>query len=138
VFGPGYARADTGVLRLLALCALPALVTNTALSVARSQRRMGTVAGIQVAICVLVWGLSALLMEHLGITGVGAAWLVAQTATAAVLVAWPRLWLPPRRHGVHQPGGGGGRAATTGEETNEHDDEGPDGAGPATPAVSAT
>jgi O-antigen/teichoic acid export membrane protein len=143
VFGPGYARAGTGALRLLALCALPALVTNTALSVARSQRRMGTVAGIQVAICVLVWGLSALLMGHLGITGVGAAWLIAQTATAAVLVAWPRLWLPPATAPRHQSTRRrGGRAATnpTGEETHvgKHDDEGPDGAGPATSAVSAT
>jgi hypothetical protein len=104
---------------------------------------MGTVAGIQVAICVLVWGLSAQLMGHLGITGVGAAWLIAQTATAAVLVAWPRLWLPPATAPRHQSTRRrGGRAATnpTGEETHvgKHDDEGPDGAGPATSAASAT
>jgi O-antigen/teichoic acid export membrane protein len=123
VFGPGYARAGTGALRLLALCALPALITNTALSVARSQRRMGTVAGIQVAICALVWGLSAVLMGPLGITGVGAAWLVAQTATAAALVAWPRLWLPPAaapRHRLTRRRGRPGSKNPTGEENNEH------------------
>jgi O-antigen/teichoic acid export membrane protein len=127
LFGPGYARADTGALRLLALCALPALITNTALNAARSQRRMATVAGIQIAICTMVWGLSALLMGSLGINGVGAAWLVAQTATAAVLVAWPRLWLPPAaaprhrstrrrgRPGSKKPDGGENHEAASAE-----------------------
>jgi O-antigen/teichoic acid export membrane protein len=97
LLGPGYARADTGALRLLALSALPALLTNTAISVTRSQRRMPMVAGIQVSICVLVWALSAALMGPLGLTGIGAAWLIAQTVTAAALAARPRLWLPARR-----------------------------------------
>ena len=122
LFGPGYARADTSVLRLLALCALPALVTNTALNAARSQRRMAVVAGIQVAICVLVWGLSALLMGSLGITGVGVAWLVAQTVTAAALVAWPRLWLPPAgapRHRLTRRRGRPGGEIPNGGEQNE-------------------
>jgi O-antigen/teichoic acid export membrane protein len=94
--GPGYPSA-TGVLRLLALSALPALITNTAISVTRSLRHMRMVAGIQVCICVLVWGLSAALMGPLGITGIGVAWLAAQTVTAAALVLRPRLWLPARR-----------------------------------------
>jgi O-antigen/teichoic acid export membrane protein len=94
--GPGYPSA-TGVLRLLALSALPALITNTAISVTRSLRHMRMVAGIQVCICVLVWGLSATLMGPLGITGIGVAWLAAQTVTAAALTLLPRLWLPARR-----------------------------------------
>ena len=81
MFGQGYAAADVGALRLLALAALPALITNTAISAARSRRCMRTVVGIQVCICVLVWGLSAVLMDPLGITGVGAAWLIAQGTT---------------------------------------------------------
>lgn len=93
-FGPGYARAGAGVLRLLALSALPALITNTAISAARSRRRMSVVAAIQVCICALVWGLAALLMGPLGLAGIGAAWLIAQTTAAVVLIAWPRLWLP--------------------------------------------
>ncbi len=97
VFGRGYARADAGVLRLLALSALPTLITNTAISVARSQRRMRTVVGIQIAITALVWGISAALMGRLGIAGVGAAWLIAQSLAAGVLVLWPRLWIPPGR-----------------------------------------
>jgi len=96
VFGPGYVRADVGPLRLVALSALPALITNTAISVTRSLRRMRVVLAIQVGICALVWGLSIVLIGPLGITGVAAAWLIAQTATAAALVAGWRLWLPAR------------------------------------------
>jgi O-antigen/teichoic acid export membrane protein len=99
-FGPGYAQADVTPLRLLALASLPALITNTAISATRSQRRMRMVLGIQVTICVLVWGLSAALMGHFGITGVAAAWLIAQTATALVLAARPRSWLPAAPHGA--------------------------------------
>lgn len=94
VFGRGYAVADVTALRLLALAAFPALITNTAISVTRSQRRMRMVVAIQVAICALVWGLSDLFMGRLGITGLGAAWLIAQTVTATALLIWHRLWLP--------------------------------------------
>jgi O-antigen/teichoic acid export membrane protein len=106
VFGRGYADADVTPLRLLALAALPAVITNTAISATRSQRRMRMVLGIQVAICALVWGLSAALIGHLGITGVAAAWLIAQTATALVLAVRPRSWIPPARPGVGPSFGG--------------------------------
>jgi O-antigen/teichoic acid export membrane protein len=96
-FGHSYAISDAWPLRLLALSALPALVTNTAISATRSQRRMRVVAGIQICICAMVWGCSAALMGPLGLTGVGAAWLIAQTVTAAVLLAKPTLWLPAGR-----------------------------------------
>jgi len=103
-FGRGYAQADVTPLRLLTLAALPTLVTNTAISVTRSLRRMRMVVGIQVCLCALVWTLSVSLIGRLGITGVAAAWLTAQTVTALGLMIAPRLWLPaPRRamrHGV--------------------------------------
>ncbi len=95
VFGRGYAQTDVTPLRLLALASLPALITNTAISATRSQRKMRMVVGIQVSICVLAWGLSLAVIGHLGITGVAAAWLTAQTATALVLAVRPRSWLPP-------------------------------------------
>jgi O-antigen/teichoic acid export membrane protein len=104
IFGPGYARADVGVLRLLALSSIPAVVTNTAVSVTRSQRRMAIVVGIQLSICALVWGLSIGLIHPLGITGVGAAWFIAQSAVAAVLLVWPGLWIPARRAPRHAAG----------------------------------
>jgi O-antigen/teichoic acid export membrane protein len=101
VFGPGYARADAGALRLLALSSIPAMVTNLAVSVTRSKRRMKVVVGIQFSICALVWALSFVLVGPLGITGVGAAWLIAQSAVAAVLLVWPALWIPARRPPRH-------------------------------------
>jgi O-antigen/teichoic acid export membrane protein len=100
-FGSGYAKADVTVLRLLALSALPAIITNTAVSVTRSQRRMRMVVGIQICVFALVWGLGIALVGPLGITGIGAAWLIAETAVAAVLVIWPRLWLPRGREPRH-------------------------------------
>jgi len=96
-FGRAYAEADVTPLRLLALAALPAIITNTAISATRSQRRMRMVLGIQVAICALVWSLSTMLIGRLGITGVAAAWLIAQTATALVLVIRPSSWMPSAR-----------------------------------------
>jgi len=97
-FGRGYAQADVTPLRLLTLAALPTLVTNTAISVTRSLRRMRMVVGIQVCLCTIVWVLSVVLIGRLGITGVAAAWLTAQTLTALGLIVAPRLWLPaPRR-----------------------------------------
>ena len=93
-FGRGYAEADVTPLRLVALAALPAIITNTAISATRSQRKMRMVLGIQVAICALVWGLSVALIGHLGITGAAAAWLIAQTVTALVLAVRPQSWMP--------------------------------------------
>jgi O-antigen/teichoic acid export membrane protein len=101
VFGPGYALADVGALRLLALSSIPAMVTNLAVSVTRSKRRMKVVVGIQLSICALVWGLSIVLIGPLGITGVGAAWFIAQSAVAAVLLVSPGLWIPARRPPRH-------------------------------------
>ncbi len=100
VFGRGYAQADVTPLRLLALASLPAIITNTAISVTRSQRRMRMVLGIQVSICALVWSLSAMLIGHLGITGAAVAWLIAQLATALALTVKPRLWMPSVRIGT--------------------------------------
>jgi O-antigen/teichoic acid export membrane protein/GT2 family glycosyltransferase len=96
-FGRGYAEADVTPLRLLALAALPTIITNTAISATRSQRKMRVVLGIQVAICALVWGLSATLIGRFGITGVAVAWLTAQTATALVLAVRPLSWMPSAR-----------------------------------------
>ncbi len=105
VFGRGYAAADVTLLRLLALSALPTIITNTAISVTRSQRRMRAVVGIQVCLFALVWGISIRVMRPLGITGIGLAWLVAETSVSAVLVSWPRLWLPPRPAARHASAG---------------------------------
>lgn len=94
VFGAQYARDGAGLLRLLALSALPNLVVVAAVSVARTRQRMRLVVVTYAAICVLVLGLTAVLLPVMGVSGAGAAWLAALTVVAAALL-WRRdLWLP--------------------------------------------
>ncbi|MFI8297914.1 lipopolysaccharide biosynthesis protein [Streptomyces nigra] len=95
LFGPGYAEHATTVLRLLALAALPNLLFSVAVDVLRARRRMRLVVGLQVALCVLVLGLSWLLLPVLGVTGAGVAWLLAECLVAAPLLIWRSRWLVP-------------------------------------------
>ncbi|MFD7695296.1 lipopolysaccharide biosynthesis protein [Streptomyces sp. NPDC059805] len=95
LFGPGYAEHATTVLRLLALAALPNLVFSVAVDVLRARRRMRLVVGLQVALCVLVLGLSRVLLPVLGVTGAGVAWLLAECLVAAPLLLLRSRWLVP-------------------------------------------
>jgi O-antigen/teichoic acid export membrane protein len=99
LFGPDYAAHGTGVLRLLALAALPNLVVSVAIDAARARRRLRWAILLQVSLCALVTGLGLLLMPELGIAGVGWAWLVAETVLCVPLLATLHRWLPigPRR-----------------------------------------
>lgn len=97
VMGPAYAQEGTTVLRLLALSAIPYILVSAAVNVARVQRRMTRVVVIYVSLCAGVIGLTWLLLEPMGITGVGVAWLTSQTAVAAVIAApWIARWLAGR------------------------------------------
>lgn len=94
VFGTQYAQDGAGLLRLLALSGLPNLVVVAAVSVARARQRMRLVVVVYAAICILVLGLTAVLLPVMGVSGAGAAWLAALTLVAAALL-WRRdLWLP--------------------------------------------
>ncbi|MFJ4752865.1 lipopolysaccharide biosynthesis protein [Streptomyces sp. NPDC088763] len=93
-FGPGYAEHGTVLLRLLALSALPNLVFSLAVDVARMHRQMRAVVGLQLALCVLVLGLSAILLPRLGLAGGGVAWLAALSLLAVYLVIRRSRWLP--------------------------------------------
>ncbi|HEV8632792.1 MAG TPA: teichoic acid transporter [Chloroflexota bacterium] len=86
VFGDDYVAEGTPLLRLLALAALPNMVTSLAVSTARAQRRISAVVLVLALLCVLSLGLSYVLVRTHGITGVGIAWLVSQSTVAAV--AW--------------------------------------------------
>ncbi|WP_051967534.1 polysaccharide biosynthesis protein [Kitasatospora mediocidica] len=91
LFGPGYAAAGTAPVRLLALAALPNLVLGVAVDVARAQRRLRRVVGLQAALCALVLGLTLLLLPSMGLTGVGLAWLIAECVIAVpLLITLPR------------------------------------------------
>ncbi|MFF7639449.1 lipopolysaccharide biosynthesis protein [Streptomyces canus] len=94
IFGPEYARYGANLLRLTALSALPNIVTVAAVSMCRVQRRLRLLVGILGAVCTLATVLTYVLLPVMGITGVGAAWLLAQTAAAGVLWWRRSSWLP--------------------------------------------
>jgi hypothetical protein len=112
-FPAEYGANATTLLRLLLLSAIPNVVTVTYLSVARVQRRMGAVIGATAALAVGVVGLSVVLTNAVGVTGVGVAWLVSQSVLATVLLLGElrTVWLPyvpHRRWGGHRSRAGAG------------------------------
>jgi O-antigen/teichoic acid export membrane protein/thiamine kinase-like enzyme len=96
LFGQEYATEGTLVLRLLCLSALPNIITSLYISIVRVQRRMKALILVLTSLSFLVLTLSYILLGIYGITGIGLAWLLSQTAVAAVLMATQlgRLWLP--------------------------------------------
>ncbi|MGW5332174.1 lipopolysaccharide biosynthesis protein [Streptomyces bauhiniae] len=90
VFGAGYAEAATPLLRWFAVGAVLRVVMETYFAVLRAQSRTAGLAWLQGALCVLVLGLTLLLLPRMGLTGAG----VAEIASLAVIVAVaaPRLW----------------------------------------------
>jgi O-antigen/teichoic acid export membrane protein len=86
LFGENYASEGTTLLRLLSLSAVPNIITSLYLSIVRVQRRMKAVVTMLVSLCVLILGLTYLLLPVYGINGIGIAWLVGQTAVALVLL----------------------------------------------------
>lgn len=92
IFGQPY-RSASGLLRLLALAALPHLVVSTAVSSARAQRRMVVVVGVLSCLCGLTLALGWLLLHVMGLAGVGLAWLLAQSLIAGFLLIRRDLWL---------------------------------------------
>lgn len=81
-FGQDYAQAGAPLLRWLTLGTLPNAVIALSLSLARIKNQARVVVWIQGAFCGLGLGLSALLLPHAGITGVGIAWLISQASIA--------------------------------------------------------
>jgi O-antigen/teichoic acid export membrane protein len=96
VFPAGFGENATTLLRVLLLSAIPNVVTVTYLSIARVQRRMRAVIVATLCLAVGVVGLSVVLTHAIGVTGVGVAWLVSQSALALVLLLGElrTVWLP--------------------------------------------
>ncbi|MET8245367.1 lipopolysaccharide biosynthesis protein [Streptomyces sp. NPDC005202] len=90
VFGEGYAHAATPLLRWFAVGALLRVVMETYFAVLRAQSRTAGLAWLQGLLCVLVLGLTLLLLPRLGLTGAG----VAEISSLAVIVtiAAPKLF----------------------------------------------
>jgi len=87
LMGEAYATDGATVLRLLALSALPFIITATAISAYRARRYTRPVGIINAAVFGMVTVLTLLLLPVVGITGVGVAWLATQSAVALVLLA---------------------------------------------------
>ncbi|MFL6117534.1 MAG: glycosyltransferase, partial [Catenulispora sp.] len=97
IFGTQYSHNAAGLLRVLALAALPNVVIMAAVSVACVEQRMRRVVVIYGMVSALVVGLTAVLLPVMGLIGAGVAWAVATTVTAAALLLRRDLW-HPRRH----------------------------------------
>ena len=99
VFGPHYAATGVTVLALAALAALAALpevVVRSAIAAARVQRRAAVLGGLPAAVAGMALAGSWVLAPRLGLVGVGAALLTAETLAAAVVLAADRRATPRR------------------------------------------
>jgi len=87
IFGHGYAANGTDLLRLLALSVIPYSINLIYFSLARIRARVTGIVIVQATLAVLTLGLSYPLLDRLGVTGIGLAWLISQGAVAIVLLA---------------------------------------------------
>lgn len=101
LYGDAYAADGSALLRLLSLSAIPYAFVFIYVSIARVQRRIRSVFFVFAALCTLVLIFAYLFSSRYGVTGVGLAWLLAQSVVALVLLftglrrVWrPRLELP--------------------------------------------
>ncbi|MDP9269526.1 MAG: phosphotransferase [Chloroflexota bacterium] len=96
LFGSAYAVHGAATLALLALSAIPNVVNFLYVSIYRVRRRMSAVVMVLGSLCGLALVLGLVLLQVLGIAGVGLGWLLAQSVVAVVLlVTEPRaLWSP--------------------------------------------
>jgi O-antigen/teichoic acid export membrane protein len=103
-FGPWYATQGAGTLRLLTSSAVPGTIVALTVSRARVRRHMVTVTSALIGVCVLIIGLTLLLVPRMGIEGAGLAWLLGESAVAAVIgvaaasrlmIRAPRAAVPP-------------------------------------------
>lgn len=90
VFGEGYAHAATPLLRWFAVGALLRVVMETYFAVLRAQSRTSPLAYLQGLLCLLVLGLTVLLLPRMGLTGAGVAEIC--SLSVIVLIAAPKLF----------------------------------------------
>ncbi|MCO1659127.1 phosphotransferase [Pseudonocardia humida] len=95
VFGEHYAANGSMALILASLSAIPNVITASTVNAARVRQRMGVLFGVPATLALAVIIGSWALMPHLGITGVGLSWLVAQTLMAIGILIATAPWLPP-------------------------------------------
>ena len=86
LFGANYAEQGTTLMRLLALSALPYSVNALFLAMSRVRHHLRTIVLVQGLLASMTLGLSYVLLNQIGITGAGIAWLTSQTAVATVVL----------------------------------------------------
>jgi O-antigen/teichoic acid export membrane protein len=96
VFGPAYAQTGTVLLILLALSAIPNVVTNSTVWEARVSRHRAVLVGLPAGLCALVMIGTFVLVPLMGITGAGCAWLGAQCLVAGVVLLRRRMARSPQ------------------------------------------
>jgi O-antigen/teichoic acid export membrane protein len=87
VLGAEYRNEATTLLRLLALSAIPHVITSTHVNLCRARRRVRSLVAVYAAFAVLVLGGGSLLTASMGAVGAGYAWLGTQTVIASLLLA---------------------------------------------------
>ncbi|MFJ9177497.1 lipopolysaccharide biosynthesis protein [Streptomyces sp. NPDC102360] len=90
VFGADYSDAATPLLRWFAVGAALRVVMETYFAVLRAQSRTSGLAWLQGLLCLLVLGLTLLLLPRMGLTGAGVAEI--SSLTVIVAIAAPKLW----------------------------------------------
>ncbi|MFI9240222.1 lipopolysaccharide biosynthesis protein [Streptomyces sp. NPDC053079] len=84
LFGRGYAEAATPLLRWFAVGAALRVVMEVYFAVLRAQSRTAGLAYLQGLLCVLVLGLTLVLLPRMGLTGAGVAEICSLTVIAAI------------------------------------------------------
>lgn len=86
LFGATYAAHGTTLLVILAISAVPDLITNVAVARYRVQGRLMAAAVVNTVIAAIAIGGTALALHRHGINGAGWAWALAETAGCLVLL----------------------------------------------------
>ena len=84
VFGADYAREGANLLRLLALGAVPACVTNIYVGVEQARKGIRRLVLVSTVVAAITLGASYWLLGAVGLEGAGIAWLAAQCAGAGL------------------------------------------------------
>lgn len=93
ILGPDYAANGTVLLQLLLIAAVPQLITGVAVSTARIRRDLRTIVAVYAVLAVGSIGGSWLLLDSLGLVGVGLSCLVSQTVVCLALLITGRTGL---------------------------------------------
>lgn len=86
IFGPSYGAHGTVLLRILAISAIPDLITNVAVARYRVQGRLVAAAAINVVIAIVAVGGTTWSLRAHGINAAGWSWALAETAGCVVLL----------------------------------------------------